>query len=211
MKKCSMCHVSKPATREFFHGDKGKRDGLGSRCKACSNQARAKWNEKNQDRHVEYHKKYREENRDAIQKRNQAYYQENRDRLIEHAKMYARENRESRAEAARNRYRASPKEKIRFSVSSRIRRSLSGGSNGVFRNLPYSKEELCEHLERQFLPGMTWDNYGEWHIDHIRPIASFDYSSTKDDGFLDCWDLSNLRPMWAKDNLSKSDKITHLI
>ena len=71
----------------------------------------------------------------------------------------------------------------------------------------YTLTELMEHLESKFQPGMTWDNYGEWHIDHIIPISYFDYSSYDDETFKICWDLNNLQPLWAKDNLIKSNKL----
>ena len=64
--------------------------------------------------------------------------------------------------------------------------------------------EARVHLESQFLRGMTWDNHGEWHIDHIRPCASFDFSDPQQQK--ECSHYSNLQPLWAKDNLSKSDK-----
>ena len=64
--------------------------------------------------------------------------------------------------------------------------------------------EARAHLEAQFLPGMTWDNHGEWHIDHIRPCASFDFSDPKQQR--ECSHYTNLQPLWAKDNLSKSDR-----
>ena len=67
------------------------------------------------------------------------------------------------------------------------------------------------HLERQFLPGMTWGNRGEWHIDHIVPLASFTFTSPDDPEFRAAWALTNLRPLWAKDNIRKSAKRTHLI
>jgi len=63
-------------------------------------------------------------------------------------------------------------------------------------------------LEQQFLPGMSWDNYGEWHIDHIIPVAVFNYSSVDHIDFSRCWALSNLRPLWAADNLHKNAKLT---
>jgi hypothetical protein len=61
--------------------------------------------------------------------------------------------------------------------------------------------EFRAHLERQFQPGMSWSNYGKWHIDHIKPIASFSFSSDKD--FSDCNHYSNLRPLWAADNIAR--------
>ena len=53
---------------------------------------------------------------------------------------------------------------------------------------------------------MTWDNYGEWHIDHKKPKSLFDYDSPKDQAFKDCWSLANLQPLWAEDNKNKSNK-----
>ena len=54
---------------------------------------------------------------------------------------------------------------------------------------------------------MGWDNYGEWHVDHIRPIASFNFESVDCAEFKECWSLDNLQPLWAFDNLSKGTKI----
>ncbi len=75
----------------------------------------------------------------------------------------------------------------------------------------FTIQEFIEHLEKQFLPGMTWKNRGGkngWHIDHIIPIRFFDYKSMDDIEFRMCWSLNNLQPLWKKDNLEKGDKIT---
>lgn len=64
--------------------------------------------------------------------------------------------------------------------------------------------ELISHLEPQFTDGMTWENYGEWHVDHMRPCASFDL--TIDTEQEKCFHYTNLQPLWAEDNLRKSDK-----
>ena len=73
----------------------------------------------------------------------------------------------------------------------------------IMASLGYTLENLVQHLENQFVDGMTWENKGKWHIDHIRPVSSFNYNSMEDPGFKECWGLSNLRPLWAKDNLKK--------
>lgn len=75
----------------------------------------------------------------------------------------------------------------------------------------YSLEELMTHLERQFKPGMSWENKGDWHIDHIIPRSSFEYSSPDDPEFKKCWSLSNLQPLWAIDNIRKNAKLDYLI
>jgi hypothetical protein len=54
---------------------------------------------------------------------------------------------------------------------------------------------------------MTWDNYGEWHVDHKIPMNSFQFESTDDIGFKECWKLSNLQPLWGPENLSKGTKL----
>lgn len=67
--------------------------------------------------------------------------------------------------------------------------------------------EFARHIELQFLPGMSWDNRHLWHIDHIVPLAS---ASTEAD-VIALNHFTNLRPLWALDNLAKSDTVTHLI
>ncbi|OKP79784.1 hypothetical protein BTE77_06750 [Ensifer adhaerens] len=63
------------------------------------------------------------------------------------------------------------------------------------------------HLEAQFTDGMTWDNYGEWHVDHIIPLAAHNYETTDDIDFKRAWAMSNLQPLWAIDNHRKRDRI----
>jgi hypothetical protein len=64
-----------------------------------------------------------------------------------------------------------------------------------------SISELRGYIEEQFKVGMSWDNYGEWHIDHILPRVSFDH--TKESEIFKCWHYSNLQPLWAYENFSK--------
>ena len=76
-----------------------------------------------------------------------------------------------------------------------------------FEVLKYTPEELITHLENQFKDGMTWDNYGEWHVDHLRPISLHNIQEIGDEEFMKCWSLSNLQPMWGEENIRKSNKI----
>ena len=66
-----------------------------------------------------------------------------------------------------------------------------------------SIEALRTHLENQFTEGMTWDNPGEWHIDHIKPCASFNLDIEEERHA--CFHYTNLQPLWGPDNLRKSD------
>jgi hypothetical protein len=63
------------------------------------------------------------------------------------------------------------------------------------------------HLEKQFLPGMSWENMGEWHIDHKIPIAAFNFEKPEDIDFKRCWALKNLQPLWKSENCIKGAKI----
>jgi hypothetical protein len=74
----------------------------------------------------------------------------------------------------------------------------------------YTAEELMAHLERQFLPGMDWENRKLWHIDHIVPVSSFSLTPECPD-FKACWALTNLRPLWGADNIRKKDKRIYLL
>lgn len=98
-------------------------------------------------------------------------------------------------------------------MSTLIHRALGKGKAGKsWRTfVDYSLEELMTHLEKQFLPGMTWANRSDWHIDHIIPRSLFKYESAQDPEFKSAWVLSNLRPIWAGDNIRKNAKRTHLI
>ena len=83
-------------------------------------------------------------------------------------------------------------------------KNQSVNSIGSFKLVGCSADDLCEHIEKQFQQGMSFDNYGEWHVDHIRPCASFDLS--KADQMGECFNWRNLQPMWAFDNISKGAK-----
>ena len=88
---------------------------------------------------------------------------------------------------------------------------MKGGKNGRRWELlvGYNVEDLKTHLERLFLDGMCWDNYGEWHIDHIVPRYRFEIKSAECKEFKNCWALSNLQPLWAEDNLKKGNRMDY--
>jgi hypothetical protein len=112
-----------------------------------------------------------------------------------------------------NKRRAKLGEKLCDAVRHGICRSLKGNKNGRHWEtlVGYTLKELMVHLEKQFQPGMTWDNYGngkgQWSVDHILPRTYFHFENDKDADFLRCWQLGNLQPMWHIDNIKKRDKI----
>lgn len=111
------------------------------------------------------------------------------------------------------RVRATPRGKLDHRMGQMVRRCLSGGKGGRKWEtlLGYSLDELIAHIERQFVRGMIWENISKWHIDHIVPQASFSYTSAEEPEFKACWALTNLRPLWAHENQSKSAKRLYLL
>ena len=72
-----------------------------------------------------------------------------------------------------------------------------------FSLVGYTLKDIRTHLESKFLFGMSWSNYGEWHVDHVKPRSFFRYTDPTSSQFKECWALSNLQPLWALDNLKK--------
>ncbi len=75
------------------------------------------------------------------------------------------------------------------------------------RLVNYTAKDLKKHLEKQFKEGMTWQNHGDWHIDHIVPISKFNFTSPHHIDFKRCWALENLQPLWAQDNIIKGNTL----
>ena len=105
-------------------------------------------------------------------------------------------------------YRTVPAFMIKARLRRRVRKVLE--SQGAMKKgstlglIGCSSEHLKKHIESQFKEGMDWDNYGLWHIDHIRPCASFDLMREEEQRA--CFHWTNLQPLWAKDNQTKSDR-----
>ena len=111
----------------------------------------------------------------------------------------------------RKKYRSDPSVRMRESISVQVRTHIKNVTNGInkksgklFDHLEYTPEELVGHLEILFKEGMSWNNYGEWHVDHICPQAALPYDSMEHPNFQKCWALENLQPLWASENASKN-------
>lgn len=164
---------------------------------------------KNAEANRAYAAKWRSENPEAV-KRHEALRDKDRQRA--RARAWKAANPEKCKQHQENR-RASVEARLSNRVRVRVHAVLRGstGRSRTLERLGYTASELRLHLERQFTKGMSWDNMGEWHIDHIVPLSSFTYESSDDAEFKRAWALSNLRPLWGADNLRKSAKRTHLI
>lgn len=172
-------------------------------------------------------------NKEKINARNRAYRLANPEKVkvarAEYWKSYSKKLKESRPAKETKEYKQSaarratvrkyrnkrqiidPSFKIRMQqknrINSALKRQKSRKAIKTLELLGCSKDELREHIESMWLPGMSWENHkvDGWHIDHIRPCASFDLTIPEQQ--VACFHYTNLQPLWAKDNLSKSDKV----
>jgi len=108
-------------------------------------------------------------------------------------------------------YALEPRVKFDVTVQGSFKKILKGEiRTSIFlKGLNYTEGELRAHFESLFEEGMTWNNAAGkdgWQIDHIRPKSSFNYTTTDCEDFKQCWELSNLQPLWAKDNMAKASK-----
>ena len=168
-----------------------------------------KYKQINADRVKKYNKKYKQINADKVRKWRKEWKKNNPEKVKEYRRKRRLKNTEYQRVYQRERIRNNPIYRLHKNLSRAINYSLKGGKNGRSWNklVGYDTQELKRHLERQFREGMTWENYGKWHIDHRIPISLFNITSEKCKGFKKCWALENLQPMWQKENLKKSNKL----
>lgn len=196
-KKCTKCFIEK--STNDFPIDKRHSSGFYSWCKECVRKKSSKWckenPEKSRAKSLKWHNENSEKHKIMISK----WRDENRTRYLERMKEWRKNH------PLRN----YPKRKLSHRMATSISKSIKGNKNGNSweRLVGYSLNDLTNHLERQFQPGMTWENHGEWHIDHKIPINVFNFTTPEDLDFKRCWALKNLQPLWAKDNLIKFMKI----
>ncbi len=135
--------------------------------------------------------------------------EESRRRVME----YQSKNRESHNARRRISHNARRATDVEFSLKLRLRRRMNGAmhsadataSTSVMALLGCKPSELKAHLQSLFTDGMTWDNYGEWEVDHIRPCVSFDLTDEVEQR--ECFHFSNLQPLWKSVNRSKGGKL----
>lgn len=159
----------------------------------------------NKARKVAYDKEY--VTRPEVKEMRKQYTIQNRDKICQKQKAYRLQNIDKLRQRDREQYqikKLDPQFRINTSISTAINFSIRDKKERHWEDLVgYTIADLMKHLEAQFEPEMTWDNYGEWHIDHIIPKSSLEFSSYTDDNFKIIWGLANLRPLWAKDNWSR--------
>lgn len=211
MKNCTRCGKAKPLDDFYRHGQ--TRDGRNSWCKACSNEDAAGRAKANPERDRVYKRKSAAKHRGKYDARREAWRRKNRDRV--NAKRRERwashpGGREAQ-KANRARKQLTPQQRLNVAIRAGIYAAIKAHKAGRrWESLVgYTLADLTRWIEQQFRPGMTWDNYGEWHVDHMVPIAAFKFTTPECPGFRACWSLTNLQPLWGPDNQSKGGRCTY--
>ena len=220
MKKCSKCKIEKEL--DEFYGKKTKH----YLCKLCDDEYSKNWRENNPEKVKEYDIKWRENNQEK-KKLSDKNWRENNPEKVKAYQVYIKES--GKKKEYDERYNNKPENKIRKKETNKAYwrsdgykkkrnssykhawKQLLGGTlrrlgkrkeGKTIELLGYSAIELKEHLESLFLPGMSWENRSEWHIDHKKPVSKFEPDTHP--SIVNA--LSNLQPLWAEDNLKKFNK-----
>lgn len=189
-----------------------------------------KWEEEHPEKVKEYHRRYRKnhpeayknwygKNRERRKNYLKLWRRRNKDKIRESFKLWSEKNKNHRKNWKRNYRKRRKKEDLDFKILTNLRSSIATALKQCKKSARTKKligcsiKELRRHLQSQFKKGMTWNNWGtgrngkgkkEWHIDHIKPVASFNLSKPKEQK--KCFHYTNLQPLWAEENLRKWKK-----
>lgn len=169
MKKCKFCDTIKELDEFDKRVAKSKKTNevvtyYVNRCKVCRRLKDIEYNKNNKDLRDSYNKEYGQNNKEKISLNKKKYYSNNRDKIRDSKRIYMRKKRYE-----------DPLFKLRDGISGLIYHSIR--KNGYKKNsktetiLGCSYEEFKLFIESKFQDGMTWDNKGDWHLDHIIPIS----------------------------------------
>lgn len=211
MKKCNRCEIIKD--NSDFHKDSYKKDGLKTICKECGDKKYQDNKESNlkkeRDRYAVYSKT------DEYKSRKKLYYQKNKKRISENSKKWRENNLERHKDTSKKNYQKNkdlilskydPLFKFIQNLKCNIRNSLTktgySKKTKTYEILGIDFNQFREYIENQFEEGMSWENYGEWHLDHKTPIS---WAKDESDAVLLCH-YTNYQPLWAFENISKGNK-----
>jgi len=231
-KTCITCHACKPV--DLF----GKKRNQCKACRVAyqreyrqNNKEKIaakdrKYYQNNKEKIIDNKREYRQNNKEKIAAKDRKYYQNNKEKIIAKDRKYRQENKEKVA-AYQREYRQENKEEIAannrkrrkndpvYAITRRLRcrmynavkrAGLDKKCDSSSELLGISYQGLKEWLEPQFTEGMTWDNRSEWHVDHRVPCDAFDMTVEENQRI--CFWYKNLQPLWATQNIQKSNTYT---
>ena len=211
LQKCTaFCKKTKPITD--FAKCSTKKNGYRLHCKVCIAKKARIWRKNNPEKSKKHSRDNYERNYDKVRAQRKIYYDENRDELNAINRQYYKDNKQSillqKQDYTKRKKEEDPNFRIATNIRSRMGSAIRGNykAGSAVRDLGCSIDDLRKHLEAQFQEGMTWENYGihGWHIDHIRPLKSFNLENRKE--FLQACHYKNLQPLWWLDNIGEKQK-----
>jgi hypothetical protein len=210
-KKCSKCGVEKELCE--FHKQSSNKTGYRASCKNCRKTEKEKnklYKEKNKEKIRINNNIWLKNNSDYMKKYQKEYNLKNREKLNLKLKKWKEKNREKNLEKVnknkKEKYDNNLEYKLKHLLRSRINKILKFKRNkSSVEVLGCTIDDFIKYIGSKFLEGMSWDNYGYygWHIDHIIPLSS----GKTEEEILKLCHYTNLQPLWAKQNLKKSNKI----
>jgi len=194
MKVCSKCKIE--LNSDMFHKDKNTKDGLTSNCKICRRKCTSIWQSKHKKHRALYSLEFKKTHKDHLSKYRKKYN-----------KAIVNKTRESIRR--KNQLETNPQYKLQITLRSRLKDALrwkkSYKTGSAVKDLGISIAEFRIYIESMFRDGMTWENHGKvWHLDHIKPLASFDLSDREQ--FLIAANWKNYQPLLVHENLTKHCK-----
>lgn len=223
VKMCRKCKKTKDISE--FYQNRSSGDGLCIWCRECGRLAARerywanpqksisqtiRWQKNNPERKRETGKRWAINNREKIHANRRKQREQNPEKVREAARRWWIKNPEKTKEYHRRRT-STPKGRLNNTMRSTICRSVIKGAKAKLRwesLVGFTVDQLKRHLEKHFHDGMSWENYGTyWEIDHIIPIAAFNFERPDDIDFRLCWSLKNLRPLESSKNMSKGTRI----
>lgn len=199
MKICSYCKIEKDTS--YFAKHKNTKDKLKHQCKSCEKDYR----DKNKDKTKANYQK----NKKIISEKQKLYRLENYNKIIERERNYDKKNRLVRNLYKQNRRNTDFLFKLICNIRNLI--GISFRKNGYNKDSKTNKilgctyEEFKQHLEKQFTEGMSWDNQGEWHLDHIYPVS---LAKTEEE-IIKLNHYTNFQPLWAEENIRKGNRLDY--
>lgn len=194
---CTKCCEVLPRTA--FSKDKREKNGIRARCKKCVSIADKKYY--NSPSRLETKARYSKSEKG---RQTSTLYEKSEKRKQSYARYRKSEKRaQTRTDPA---YRITQRlrERFRYALKRAVDGVLPQKSNKTLELLGCSIEYFMKHMEQQFKPGMTWERFEEFHIDHIKPCAAFDLRDPEQQKI--CFHYSNMQPLWAAENLKKGAK-----
>lgn len=208
---CTKCGEEKPLTIEFFSKRRDTKFGWIKQCRLCKRDYDRQRRKEKSD-HInkvsrEYYHRICKNNPEFINKRRK-YREDNKEKSNKQIQDWYYRNKEKRnkqiVERRRQRYIEDPFYKMKDRMRTRVKNGITNKHNYTLKIMSCPDwETFKEHIENQFTEDMSWDNQGEWHYDHYYPKS---LAQTHDDMFI-FNHYTNFQPLWAKDNLSKSNQV----